>query len=266
MKWPWQKKGGVSSPFPPPDAEQRDRLLSPRTEAPFGVHPTSSGFYASPRAAEGLSTVLACVQQISSAIASLPCFVYETGPGGRVENTTNPLNRLIATGPNDWQTWPDFVEWFVATCLLRGNALAEIQTDGRGAVTALLPHAWETIGVQMLPSGRLAYDVVLVIGLYSGPSTTGRTRRLLADEVVHLRDRSDDGLIGRSRLVRAAETVGNALAVQEFSGSVYANAATPSGALETDSRLSASSMERLALEFREFYTGPGTAKKALVLD
>ena len=88
----------------------------------------------------------------------------------------------------------------MASVLLRGNALAEIVTDNRGTVTGLIPIPWEHCNVQLLLNKRLVYDVTDM----SSVGGTGRTRRLLQHEVIHLRDRSDDGLIGRSRLQRAA--------------------------------------------------------------
>ncbi|WP_254434843.1 phage portal protein, partial [Magnetospirillum sp. UT-4] len=105
-------------------------------------------------------------------------------------------NRLVRRGPNPWQTWPDFIEWLVASTLLRGNGLAEIIHDSRGAVVELRPIPWDWVTVYLLPSGRLAYDVAEQAGLWG---STGRIRRLLQGEVIHLRDRSDDGLLGRSR-------------------------------------------------------------------
>ena len=86
------------------------------------------------RTSENLSTVLACVSAISSAIASLPAFVYRVTDAGREEDNTHPLARLIRNGPNSKQTWPDFLEWLVASTLLRGNGLVEIVTDGGGRV------------------------------------------------------------------------------------------------------------------------------------
>jgi phage portal protein BeeE len=103
----------------------------------------------------------------------------------------------------------------MASVLLRGNALAEIVTDARGAVVGLKPIPWEWVSVQMLGSGRLVYDVVETIALYG---STGRPRRLLQDEVLHLKDRSDDGLIGRSRLQRAAAVVQSGMSIQSFGG------------------------------------------------
>lgn len=151
-----------------------------------------------PRMAENLSTVLAAVGAISGSISTLPLYVYRLDGETREVAHDHPLMRLYRRGPNQHQSWADFAEWLVASTLLRGNGLAEVERDGSGQVTALVPIPWEWCSVHLLPTGRLAYDVT---------DGSGRIRRLLQDEVIHLRDRSDDGLIGRSRLHRAASTV-----------------------------------------------------------
>src|SRR5262245_24032252 len=138
------------------------------------------------RTAENLSTVLACVGAISSAMASLPAFVYRTDETGRVIDERHAISRLIANGPNAYQTRPDFVEFIMTSGLLRGNAVAEIVTDARGAVTVLKPIPWEWCSVQLLPNGRLVYDVSEITSIYGGQ---GGQRRLLQEQVFHLRDR-----------------------------------------------------------------------------
>ena len=236
------------------DPEERAREVS--WDALRGGIDIGGTALVNPRMAENLSTVLACVGAISSAMASLPAYVYRTIDRGREIDPGHPVSRLVAS-PNEYQTWPDFMEWIMASVLLRGNALAEIRTDARGAVTELRPIPWEWVSVQLLPSGRLAYDVELVAA-YGG---TGRPRRLLQSEVFHLRDRSDDGLLGRSRLQRAASVVQAGLSIQDFANALYRNGVNPSGALEMESKLTAEQRTHLANDFRDAFAGPTKAAK-----
>jgi HK97 family phage portal protein len=221
------------------------------------------GCLVNPRTAENLSTVLACVGAISSGIASLPAYVYRSMANGRELDDNYAVARLIASGPNQHQTWADWCEWTMASVLLRGNALSEIVSDSAGVVVGLRPIPWEWVAVQLLPNGRLVYDVSEVTSIYGG---TGRTRRLLQDEVFHLRDRTDDGLIGRSRLQRAAAVVQSGLSIQTFANSLYENGANPSGVLELAGKLSDQSFQYLVQRFREVYSGPQHAAKVMVLD
>jgi HK97 family phage portal protein len=230
-------------------------------QALAALAPTGVGVNA--RMAENLSTVLACVSAISTAIASLPAWVYRRDGEGRAVADGHAAMRLIRRGPNQHQTWPDFVEWLVASTLLRGNGLAEIVTGRAGAVTALAPIPWEWVSVQLLANGRLAYDVTEMTSLGGG---AGRSRRLLQDEVLHLRDRTDDGLVGRSRLQRAAATVRAGLAVQDFAAATYDNGAHPSGVLEAEGKLSEAALGELQRHFADAFTGQKNAAKAMVLD
>jgi HK97 family phage portal protein len=88
----------------------------------------------------------------------------------------------------------------------------------------------------------------------------------LPDEVLHLRDRSDTGLIGRSRLSRAAETVVAALSVQSFASNMIRNGANPSGAFEMDGVLGDAGRVRLTESFKQSFAGPQNAARALILD
>lgn len=211
------------------------------------------------RQAENLSTVLACVQAISGTLASLPAHVYQKGERGRMVAWGHPLQRLIDTGPNEYQTWADFVEWLIAQALLRGNAVCEIRHDSRGAVNAIIPVPWERVTVHQLGSGRLAYDVS---DLYEN----GRIRRLLSDEVLHLRDRTDDGIIGISRLSRAAEVVETQADLQTFTGRIYQNGVAPSGVIEADEAIGPEQVQKLSERLKQAFGGPTKAGTALVLD
>lgn len=222
-----------------------------------------SGILANPRVAEGVGAVLACVNAVSTSIGALPAYVYRRNAEGRELDDGQALAGLIRRGPNPTQVWPDFIEWMLRQCLLFGNALAEVKTDARGRVTGLLPIPWWNVSVTLLETGRLCYDVTPSNTAYGG---TGERRRLLANEVVHLRDASDDGLVGKSRLQRAPDVIALAVAVNEFAKSIHTNSGNPSGVVKTDQKLAADAFERLAAQLRGSYGGSANAGKILLLD
>lgn len=247
-----------------------DRLLG-RTETrdasanfagAFGYMPTASGAHVNPRLAENLSTVLACVGAISSTLGTLPAYVYRRDVGGRVEAPRHPVTRLIRQ-PNPRQSWPDFCEWLMASTLLHRNGIAVIESDGAGRPTALLPVPWPNVSVVMVPSGRLAYDVVAYASPWGG---TGQQRRYLEGEVLHLKDRSDDGVLGRSRISRAPDVLGTASALQDWSGSMWRNQGTPSGALKFEQALTRDQFMLLRGRMEELYTGPHNARQIMILE
>lgn len=241
--------------------EPETRAEDPSWSALSGLN-TASGMLVNPRTAEGLSVVHACVGAIAGGIASLPAYVYRRVGKGREIDDNHPVADLIRRGPNRWQTWPDFIEWLMASTLLRGNGLAEMVWDRAGRLVELRPIPWEWVSVQMLPSGRLAYDVTEITSIYGGQ---GRMRRLLQGEVIHLKDRSDDGLLGRSRLSRAAATVSAGLVIQEFSDAIYRNGANPSGFLTAEQKLSPEQAASLKEQMDQKFAGAGRAGKIMVL-
>ncbi|MBX6375978.1 MAG: phage portal protein [Acetobacteraceae bacterium] len=228
----------------------------------FGIRPTASGQHVSPIIAENLSAVLACVGAISSVMAGFPAYVYRITPEGRVELPDHPVARLTRR-PNAHQTWPDWVEFTMGQALLYGNAVSQIEYDGAGRPTALIPIPWRSVSVTLLPTGRLAYDVIDHTAPWGG---SVRSRRLLEHEVFHLRDRSDEGLVGRSRISRAPDVLGNAMALQEWSGTMWKNGATPSGALKFDTHLNEDQFRRISARLEQQLAGPQNARRIMVLE
>jgi len=248
----------IADRFDPPE----QRAADPSWAAVQGIH-SGGGSSVDARLAENLGTVLACVNAISGAVATLPVYVYRRDGAHRDIAHDHDLMRLYRNGPNEAQTWACFTEWIIASTLLRGNGLAEIRTDNAGRVVELRPIPWEHVAVHLLPTGRLAYDVSDATGVYGG---TGRVRRLLQGEVIHLRDRSDDGLLGRSRLQRAAAVVSNAHNIQAFSEAMWHNQATPQGVLEHPGKLSPDALRNLRETIDQQVTGTGNARRNLVLE
>jgi HK97 family phage portal protein len=212
--------------------------------------------------AEGLSTVGACVGAIASGIASLPARIYRTTAAGRTELPHHPAARLFR-GEGSRLPWPDLAEWLVSQVLLNGNGLLRLETDDAGRVVGLVPIPWGQITPRLLSGHRLAFDCVETTGAYGAASVP---RRLLETEVLHLRDRSDDGILGRSRISRAGEAVSNAASLQRWTAATWQNQATPSGAVKVPAALSDSQFDRLKAQVQANLAGTQNARKVLLLD
>jgi len=226
--------------------------------AGWGIADASGQVVTHLSAENSLSTIGACVNVIAGAIASLPALVYRWDGNRRVEAPAHPLQRLIDGVPNMHQSWCDWLEATVASVLLRGNAVSEIVLDQRGAVVGLLPLRWDLVSIVQLPRGRIAYDV--------SDDMRGGTRRLLQEQVYHLRDRSDDGIVGVSRLHRMAGVVGSAQALAEFTGSMWRNGVHPSGAVQAENKIPADQRQMLREHLKAMSQGPGNAGRIMILD
>jgi HK97 family phage portal protein len=245
----------------------RGRTAAPETRASVTYGPSYSLGNANgpvlPHQAENLSTVTACVNAIADGLGTLPARMYRTaGHDGRVELDNHPVARLIRA-PSPHQTWPDWIAWTVAQMLLWGNSLSVIEYDGAGRPVALRPVPWPQVRVSLLPSGRMVYDVVAYMAPFGA---TGVPRRFLDSEAFHLKDRSDDGYVGRSRLSRAPSVLAAAIGVQDYSTAVWTNAATPSGILTVPSNVSTDGIRRMEAFFLDRMSGSQNAKRVFIAD
>ncbi len=209
-----------------------------------------------PKSAESVSAVYSCVSAIAETIASLPLILYRrAGDDGRERATGHPLYRVLHDSPNGQQTALEFRELMQAAVLLRGNAYAEIRFGHDGQVRELLP--LQQVQVVKLDNGRLRYDT---------SDDAGRVRRLLQEEVFHLRHRSTDGTLGVSPITAAREVVELAIAERQHGNAVFKNGTRASGVLKMPGRLSSEQRKTLAESWASQYGGAGNAGKTPILE
>lgn len=183
-----------------------------------------AGVNVNAHSAEGISAVYACIAAISETVGSLPLDVYRNTDSGREKAKTHPLYKILHAEPNGYQTALEFREQMQRHVLLRGNAYAEIVWSRAGRVEALLPLHPDSVTVLKTTDGKLLYETA---------DGNGRTRRLLAEEMLHLRYHSDDGILGRSPITVARDTVGLALAERTHGAKMFEQGTKLSGVIET---------------------------------
>lgn len=193
---------------------------------------TKSGAWVTPDTALQVAAVYACVRVLAETVASLPLIVYRRLDGGAKErDPEHPLYRLLHDQPNRWQTAAEWREQMMAHLLLRGNAYNEIISSGRRAIDALIPlDPRRVTPVLVAPDGtvlrELRSDAQLVYWL---EGERGGPRVLLSTEVLHFRGLASNGLVGLSPIELHRETIGLALAAQEFGARFFQNDARPGG-------------------------------------
>ena len=206
--------------------------------------------------AESLSAVYACVSAISETIASLPLILYRrTDEEGRERANDHPLYGVLHDAPNEQQTALEFREMMQAAVLLRGNAYAEIKRGYDGQVRSLTP--LDRVTTLQLDNGRLAYDA---------SDVKGKTRRLLQEEVFHLRHRSENGVTGISPITASRETVQLALSERDHGNSTFNNGARLSGMLKFPGRLNPEQRTAIGNSWSSQYAGGANAGKTAILE
>lgn len=182
---------------------------------------SAAGMAVTPETAMKLSAVFACVRVRSESLATCPLVVYKRLPGGgKVRAPEHPLYQVLHNSPNQWQTSIEFVEMMQAHLDLRGNAFALIVPGPRGAIDQLVPLHPDLVQVYRLPNGKLKYQV--------RSRFSAEVDWFMQEEIFHLRGLSSDGLVGLSPIALQRETVGTALAMQDYAARYFANDATTS--------------------------------------
>ncbi|WP_437403938.1 phage portal protein [Acinetobacter radioresistens] len=209
------------------------------------------------KTAESISTVYACISAISETIASLPFEVYKRTDAGREKAKAHPLYRLIHDKPNHWQTALEFREMLQRHVLLRGNAYAEIKRD-RAGITALIPLHPDSVTVLLNNNGYLVYDVI---------QHDGSSKRLLTDEVLHLRFHPSDSTpyLGRSPIQVAQDTISLSLSEQQHGTNTFNNGTSLNGVIETLPTTTKEQAKSISDSWKANYSGVKNAGTTPVL-
>jgi HK97 family phage portal protein len=182
---------------------------------------TSSGLRVSADNALRVAAVYASVRILAETMASLPFVLYrQRADGGKDKVTDHWLYRLLAKRPNRYQNPYEWREMLQGHLALRGNAYNRIVANSRGEILELVPIHPDRIKMELTPAGDYRYRVTDRLGVESV---------VPRGEVWHLRGLSSDGLMGMSPIDLARESLGMALAAQDYGARFFANDAKPTG-------------------------------------
>jgi HK97 family phage portal protein len=180
-----------------------------------------SGMRVSSDAAMRLAAVYACVRILSETMASLPLVVYRPRKdGGKDRITDHWLYQLLARKPNRFQNPFEWREMLQGHLALRGNAFCQIMANGRGEITELIPIHPDRVRIELLPGGEYRYRI---------RNQAGEEMVFPRGEIWHLRGLSSDGIMGLSPIELSRESLGMALAAQDYGARFFANDAKPTG-------------------------------------
>jgi phage portal protein BeeE len=115
------------------------------------------------------------------------------------------------------------------------------RTDDRGRLTGLTTLPWQFVTPWVADDGALLFDFLPALS-----PNAGKRRRYTRDDYLFMKDRSDDGVIGRSRISRAAQSLQSALQLQVQSTAFFGNMSRPAGTLNAPGRISRETADRLA--------------------
>lgn len=244
-------------------AHPRDPVLAEY----FGGGRTMAGVSVTASSAMRQSAVYACVGLLADSIASLPLnMVRKAADESLSIAADHPLYTLLHDQPNPDQTSIEWRQDKICHLALRGNAYdAIVQNPGTGKIEALVPlHPDRTRPFRFRDGGgvpRIAYEYMPL----DGP------RMVLTDaEVVHIKRRpfTPDGLRGTSPIDLHRQTIGSAIAAQDYGAAFFGNNAAPNVAIEVPGaqRLDDEARKLLREDWEAKHRGPYNAGRLAILD
>lgn len=249
--------------------EQRSQVTTLKDPAKwlvdwFGGGTSASGVTVTPTNARRIAAVWCAIKIISESVASLPVFVYKRRSDGKGKDRQpkNPLQSLLHDQPNPWQTSFEWLEMQQGHLCLRGNAFSEILYDGRGGIRALIPRHPDRMRVYNIADANIGDQAIA----YEYVPVNGPARILFADEVLHTKGLSDDGMVGLSPIDEFRDTLGLTIGTDLYASKFFANYGNPGGVLTHPKTLSPDAAKRLREQWEAKHTGIENAHRVAVLE
>ena len=242
-------------------SEQRMTMtdLDALMDRAVGGYPTTSGVDINDNSSLSVMAVYAAVRLISETIGSLPGHVMRRTDVGKEKAQSHPLYRIIHEQANSEQTAMEWRETALCHLLLRGNHFSEKQYDGAGRLVALWPIHPDRVHVERAgATGSLLYKVRVPSSqqdIIMGP-----------DRMLHLRGLSSNGVTGLSPIAIARQTIGLAIAAQEYGARLFKNDTKPGGVLEHPGKLSTPAFQRLKASIEQEHQGLSNAHRMMILE
>ena len=230
----------------------------------FSAHAVS-GVEVNQATALTATTVLAAVSMLAEDFAKLTPTIYRRGPNG--ERTVADDHELypLLYEPNDWQNYFEWAEMMQLSLVLRGNAYSVRIRNGRGVTVKLIPVNADWVALWENPDGALYYRVT-PNGLHMMHELAGQPFLIPAEDMLHVRGFSLNGLMGASRITLAKEAIGLTLGYERQAAGYMSQGANASGILTTDQKLTPDAAARMSQDWKEKKTGLQNAGKIVVLE
>lgn len=235
----------------------------PALAALFGVQTTNAGVVMDEGAALALSAYYSGVQLIATTIASMPLeLIKRTKTRGSVVDEDHYLNCILQVAPNPLWTAFQWKERQITDVIQWGNAYNYVERwDGEN--DAQVRYLWPLAAAQVTPrwrkDGRKEY-------VYQARHQYETTRVFQDWEMLHIPGGAYDGLLGKSVISYARQSLALSGATERFGTSFFGNNSVPGAVIRHPATLDLKAKRRLEYEWEERNKGPRNARKVTVLD
>lgn len=202
----------------------------------------------------GITAVWSCARIISETMGAFPRAIYVKGRNGNPQKVDHDLTAILVDSPNAEMTAQEFYECQALNLVLRGNAYAEISRLA-GRVTSVYPiPACDVTPIR--DGGQIKYRV----------NRDGKTEVLPAEKVWHVKGFGSNGLMGLSPIKYAAQAMGLALTLEQFSAQFFENGAHVGGVVTMPNWLTAEQRPTAREIVEDKYRGMLNQQKLMLLE
>jgi HK97 family phage portal protein len=218
----------------------------------FGLGLSAAGQSVTATSAMRVSAVAACVAKISGAIVSMPIHVYRLNGEDIPERLPrDDLWYKLNEQPSSQFTAASHWEGVSMAQLLRGDAYSLIRRGMNNSIREILPLPWGAVSPMRNPMDNS-------VRYYVNLPSHGISTWFDPSEILHFPGLGFDELTLRSMSViqyGARSAIGNALAMDEYSGKFFENGAHPSIILSTPNVMKQEQIDKLQAAFMSKYAG-----------
>lgn len=218
-----------------------------------------------------ISGVLACTDVISQDIAKSTLRMYRRLPdGGRklLAPADHPMAEMLALEPNSDHTWGEFTEMVVRQLSLTQNAYIVKGADREGAVTELLPLLTMRVTIWIDPDTGDKYYSVTRGSNFERAILRKYPARIPDQNMIHIRLRMVDGLLGYSTLVAGNDAMALARDISGYQRRLYSSDGRLHGAIELpkEAEFNNDSFARLRSQVRDLWRKTRTDNEPFLLE
>lgn len=220
----------------------------------FGVNTGHAGMAVNAVSAMRVAAVHACVQKIAGGVSTLPLHQYKTNGDIKDRLPRDELWYKLNEQPCGQYTAASHWEGVCIAELLRGDAYTWIRRSITGSIIELLPLPWGCVSPIRQADGSVRYYISL--------PDFGINTWLEPADVLHFPGFGFDGVRSMSVITYAARAaVGNALAMDNYSGKFFEGGAHPSIVLSAPGKMNPDQIGALQTAFVGKYAGNDNSHK-----
>lgn len=200
----------------------------------------------------------------AESLGQLPLNLYRIKDNIRYKIHSGREYNIFTQRPNKYQTWQEFIEFYVTIIELRGNFYAEVKRNKFGNVYEIVPFKnQDGISVNMDMYGNVYYTY----STNDNKSFTS-TKTYSDNDILHIKLNSLNGYVGMSPISHTAKAIAGAIAGENHANSLFKNGARPSGVLSTDEAFGddTEAVERLRKQWSDMHTGSDNTGKTAILE